>query len=371
MSNLPRSTEELSPQIPQRITRLLVWSASRRRKLSPSTTLFLEFVQNEAATTQPDPETFAALCDTLLVEEYLRWRQQMIAIWALGQADLTEEQRKEATKLLAFQLDSRRKGRGQQLTEGIVIGVVSTGAWIIACVTLLATMIETMSYFDRRFDHGTRELVFIPQIFGGLSILCTPVVPFVIFALRGKRAMQIRLETARSLGPLGKAEGVPALLRASQNVGFFVKVGQGALERTLPSLNFEEHYGTLSSDAVPNLCRLLKQSDRPDIVGVVDWQLLLLDALEKVGDARAIDSVMLQTIAHRETLLHRPIVCERAAQVLEVLKERAARETEQETLPRGSVAPVLPETLLRSYEGAIETPPEQLLRASNEEKDRE
>ncbi|MBC7526675.1 MAG: hypothetical protein H7308_03910 [Chthonomonadaceae bacterium] len=54
-------------------------------------------------------------------------------------------------------------------------------------------------------------------------------------------------------------------------------------------------------------------------------------------------------------------------QVREVIVERVARDTEAETRLRGSQAPIVPVTLLRSYVGTIETPPEQLLRATTGE----
>ena len=98
-----------------------------------------------------------------------------------------------------------------------------------------------------------------------------------------------------------------------------------------------------------------------------EWQWRLLDALEAVGDARAIAPIsdLIWEIAGMTT--ESLVVPEKAESVLEVLKERAARETDQKTLLRGVEAPVLPETLLRSYEGTLQTPPEQLLRAAENE----
>ena len=195
----------------------------------------------------------------------------------------------------------------------------------------------------------------------------TPAISFIAIWNLEKGTRKIRLEAARSLGNLGRAEGVPALLRASQNSDFLQKVGREAIVRTLPSLTFKKHYGALESDVVPNLCRLLKGSSSIEECAVEEWQWRLLDALEAVGDARAIAPIsdLIWEIAGMTT--ESLVVPEKAESVLEVLKERAARETDQKTLLRGVEAPVLPETLLRSYEGTLQTPPEQLLRAAENE----
>ena len=371
MSNLPRSTEELSPQIRKRITRHFRQRISFGNGVLSRTRVVLDFALNRAGTLRPDSRTFMALRDTLQDKRHRVWWEQVVAAWVLGWADLTQEQQKEATELLTFRLDSNGRTHALRMVENVLMGSVYTVLWCAFFSIALAVLLSLGLMFGSEPPLVFLLLLIPFNLIVLVALLATPGIPFITIACRIRATRQVRQEVAWALGSLKKAEGVSALLRASLNHRFFQDSTRRALTQTLPLLSYEEHYGTLSSDAVPNLCRLLKHSDRPDIVGGVDWQLLLLDALERVGDARAIDSITHQTVAHRETLLHRPIVCERAAQVLEVLKERAARETEQETLLRGSVAPVLPETLLRSYEGAIETPPEQLLRASNEEKDRE
>ena len=181
----------------------------------------------------------------------------------------------------------------------------------------------------------------------------------------------IRLEAARSLGILKRTEGISALLRASQNTEFFWRVGREALIGTLPSLTFGEHYGALESDVVPNLCRLLKTTCEFRMSSDAEWKLVLLSSLERVGDARAIDLLTRLEQRNTDPLSRGLPVPEKIACVLKVIQERVARETEQSTLLRGSEAPVLPATLLRSYEGTPDTSPEQLLRPSQSEKESE
>jgi len=178
---------------------------------------------------------------------------------------------------------------------------------------------------------------------------------------------QIRRGAASSLGSLGGWEGVPALLRASQDATFCKEVGIWALRQTLPSLQFSEHYGALESDVVPNLCRLLHRPCEVHEKAQLDQVRIMLGAIGEVGDRRAIET--LEELAQRvgaQRATPQDIV-QKTEAVLQILRERVAREIEQATLLRGSEAPVVPETLLRSYEEKVDEPQEQLLRPTQKD----
>ena len=367
--------EEPDSMIPARIIQHLRELAPRRKKTILKTPCLLDFVENKAGTTRPDAVTFAALCDILRGREPYHWREQVVAAWAIGRAELNEEQQKEAAVATAHLLDYGGKTQGQWNGNAITLGIAYAMGWILLNVTLLILYSLIYLFFLRGLSGDIGLLLTAPFFVFPFSLLLTPAVPFVTIAVQSNRSNQTREEAACSLG---RAEGVPALLRASQNWEFFWTLGRKALARTLPSLKKETHYGTLDSDVVPNLCRLLEKSS--DIGGnaASGWQITLLDALEKVGNARSLDTLsrLIKQVAPSQkfvTILTPdsfdcyPIVLERMVQVREVIVERVARETEAETLLRGSQAPIVPETLLRSYEGTIETPPEQLLRATIKE----
>lgn len=369
--------EEPDSMIPERIIRHLRELAPRRKKAILKTSCLLDFVENKAETTRPNSATFTVLCDILRGREPYHWREQVVAAWAIGRAELNEEQQKEAAVATAHLLDYGGKTRAQWHSSNIALGIAYAIGWNAFCGVFFILYILLYSFL-RGVPDDRDQLLLAPFFVYLFSLVLTPVVPFTTIAVWSTRSHQTREEAARSLGSLGRAEGVPALLRASQNWEFFWTLGRKALARTLPSLKKETHYGTLDSDVVPNLCRLLEKSS--DIGGnaASGWQITLLDALEKVGNARSLDTLsrLIKQVAPSQkfvTILTSdsfdcyPIVLERMVQVREVIVERVARETEAETLLRGSQAPIVPETLLRSYEGTIETPPEQLLRATIKE----
>ena len=370
--------EKLHPAIPERITRYLRKLMPRRKKARLRASCLFDFVENKAGTTHPDTTTFAVLCDILRGQEPQHWREQVVAAWALGRAELDEEQQKEAAVATAHLLDYGGKTRAQCYRDNTTLGLAHAIVWGACHLAFLIFYSLISHFFFRGLPYEIGLLLTVPSLMLQFSLLLTPAVLFVTIAVHGKTSNQVREEAAYSLGLLGRVEGVSALLRASQNLVFFSKVGREALARTLPSLKREAHYGTLDSDVVPNLCRLLDKSYHFQMIAKSDWQITLLNALEKVGNARSLDT--LSRLIKRNAPMQKrtsfsttdpfdcsPLVFDRAEQVQEVILERVARETESETLLRGSQAPVLPETLLRSYEGTIETPPEQLLRATIKE----
>ncbi len=365
MSDLPHELQEFTPLVPERITEHCRRLTSRRRKSSPDERRLVAFVMKEGATTSPDTQDFNALIRIMRDTRQGLWREQVISAWALGQAELTEEQQKVAAEALAHRLDYSGKTRGQWQRDNVRIGVRNALSWVSDVIVLFLIFSAIIPLIGRFLPEIVLLLLRTMMRICSLLFLATPLVPFVTIAHQINITKKVRLEVGRSLGSLERAEGVPALLRASQDLEFFLHIGQESLERTLPSLTYERHYGTLGSEVVPHLCRLLNRSYNVEKGSTTRWKLVLLNALEQMGDARALG---LLTRLTRQTSPHLSMTeahefHKKVAQVLDTVQKRADRETEQATLLRGSEAPVLPETLLRSYEGVIETPPEQLLRA--------
>ncbi len=367
MSDLSWLSQELSAAIPATIPRHIAKLSSRRRLASPKTARLIEFVQNKAATTRPHQKTFVALHEIIQDKNQYLWREQIVAVWALGKADLEEDQRKSASQALAYLLDHNGKTHGQWFADSLaqaIWQIMRLGILGVTCCFICFIIALMIAAFDLNPD----KTMLIPFAYVGvISIALTIVVPCISVISQTHTTRKIHLEAARALGNLGQAEGVSALLRASQNAVFLQKVGQEALMRTLSSLTFEEHYGALGSDVVPNLCALLNGRSHSGASSVVDWKFALIGALGQVGDARAIHQIMQVLQENSPDAGGSPLLFQKAERVLDVLRKRAARETEQKTLLRGAEAPVGSKTLLRSYEETCETPPEQLLRAAENE----
>jgi hypothetical protein len=132
------------------------------------------------------------------------------------------------------------------------------------------------------------------------------------------------------------------------------QVRQAALEALplMASALTPEDYGQVPSDFVPNLCRALYHPDDAIVI-------LVLDALAKVGDGRAVKPVARMVERGRT-----PELCAAAARILPILEERERLEAAPHILLRASEPPaVKPEELLRPAAVGSETEPATLLRA--------
>ncbi len=288
----------------------------------------------------------------------------MIAAWMLGRANLSEEEKAEAAAALILCLDgdsTSKDKRAKEAAFGILCGIKWGAASLGSVVLILFFVVSSSSHFGILYF----ALIYALGI-AGLTLALTPLIPVLAIGERRFKTNKIRLEAARSLGLLRKREAVPALLRASQNTNFLRLEGREALQCTLPSLTFDEHYGTLGDDVVPNLCRLLKGSPQIEGDQIYDWQMTLLGALEQVGDARSVKPLERFTHEDQSEGATVELVYQKAVQILEAVRVRAARETEHKTLLRGSKVPAQADTLLRPHEEGSDTPPNQLLRPTSQ-----
>lgn len=322
-----------------------------RAKHAPRHAEFLRQVRFRFGASRPGEDAWLRLHDLLVHGTTKQWRERVLACWASGRATLTQSEKQVAARNLSVLVRGGVGGVNAPFEGAFVTGVLSTLVWFFGSVFLCMVAFFAGAIIGERAWHPpyssfTARLVELLYLSSGGFLLNAFFAPFygVYSIVRNERHnREIREEAARALGRLGATEGVSALLSASQNRDFFVNVGREALIRTLPSLT-HAHYGTLDTDAVPNLCRLFL-ADAPALTTEgIALEGLLLDALEKVGNAGAIKPL--------ERFVDSPVTralrnTERAEAVLEVIRERILRETEKATLLRGSEAPVLPQTLLR------------------------
>ena len=191
-----------------------------------------------------------------------------------------------------------------------------------------------------------------------LFSVCLFVPVFVIsFLTELAAARELRFITAHALGRLDYVQAVDALSGAGMgDDSDLCQVALISLRALLPHLT-PDHYGMLGPNAVPNLCRLLKEY-APVWMVAPGLQTDLLEALEKVGDSRAIPVV-------RRSCRQWPAgpLRQAADRTLETLEERRRRELERDTLLRGAKEPVPdPSILLRAADAQSDLRPEQLLR---------
>ena len=376
MPDLSRPIETSAPLIPEAIARLLKKLKRKRGEGSVAAKSLIEMAESEEKPISVDGTRLALLKNAISDRRDSRYREQIVAIWIAGRADLSAPQREEVAKEIALSLDYGGWTRAQWYRQSFALGVGYGLFWALAWIISGVFCFGLGDFYGTRTEviNGGDYVVYGNTpfwIWGGLVWAClgatllTPLVPFGVVARLARNLGQVREECARTLGCLGGTEGIPVLLRVSQNSDVLGEVGRHSLLKTLPLLTFERHYGALESDVVPNLCRLLMPICVYNSATFDRFQKTVLEAIEQIGDRRAVKAVSRLHDLYAKERSPNLTMMQETGRVLDVLQERERRETEQSTLLRGSEAPVQPETLLRSYEGAIDTPPEQLLRVAN------
>jgi len=183
----------------------------------------------------------------------------------------------------------------------------------------------------------TSVLLVLPVAFLLITLSLPVVVPFSLMADK-LRARAERAEAAESLGLLRAREGVPALLRAAFDLTPGVRAAaEAALLRALPALG-PDQYGAVAPDVTPNLVGLLGRAE--------PLALAALEALEKVGDGRALAAAEAACRGGRS-----PTVRAAAAALVPLLRERARRERAPWSLLRAA-HPESPASLVRPARSA-------------------
>jgi hypothetical protein len=223
-------------------------------------------------------------------------------------------------------------------------GLVQTALWITFCVCLTALLwgpvaaavpASAWSEAEPYLDDAAWLCYFVVTVSALFFLRFVPSEALLrAFEARDGRMEELRAVAAASLADLGAVDGTGALAAAASGPSDVVRrAARENLHRVVPLLS-EEDCGTLETDTVPNLCRLLRQNDEP-------MALTALTALSAIGDGRAVRPVARLAASGGSSR-----VCEEAARVLTILKERQQRLLGPAILLRPSFAPGLNDDLL-------------------------
>ena len=213
------------------------------------------------------------------------WRRAAVAAWCLGRVRLSDEERKFVADRLCAVVDSRIPFDHLGVAFNRVFKVCGVITGLIALSLLAVTMPEWISRWDMILAAAAATVVGGGLLFLLLSgVVIGPIlIPCSVTADKA-RVNRVRAQAAETLGELGRPESVDALAVAARESGPRVRgAAQESLIRILPRVT-EHHRGLLSAQTVPNLCRLLDDSDDARSIAI-------LHALERVGDGRAVKPV--------------------------------------------------------------------------------
>jgi hypothetical protein len=284
-----------------------------------------------------------------------RWRERGAAAWILGQVQLQPEEKASAVEGLCQLLDNQTyTGRRRSIKRPL-----KRAAQLLYVPTLLGMLITFLFLVITLVNDSpaSRSLLdwMLPCVLGTAvyTIVTAPLTISIATAGDRKRNARVRAAAATSLGRMQMPQSVGALARAVLNGSMPVhKAASSALQHVLPTLT-PDHYGQLGADAVPSLCRVLPFAEET-------LALAILDALAKVGDGSAVDSVERLTKRGRTAKVR-----EEATRLLPILQQRQAEENapkillraSEQTRPGGDV-------LLRPASGVSDARSEELLRPS-------
>lgn len=285
------------------------------------------------------------------------WREAVVSLWALGRLTPDNPGYAEAEQHLCrligsdssmAQIDGKRLGRRWRFILSYLIGGMSV--WSLWAGLSAA-------------PHGG-WLVLVAGIVTGALFYSLPltVLAFLIGApLDRMHLARIRAMAILTLGRRRDTCHLGLILRQYvEERGRVHRAAEVVLLEVLPLLGMPDA-AMLPRDFVPNLCIALYRKERQ----VLDYtareeklEVLLLEALSKVGDGRALPTVERIAQAGRTPLLR-----ELAQSLVPILQERRRLEIDSDQLLRGATQPeTAPETLLRPAQNEDVTPPDQLLR---------
>lgn len=289
------------------------------------------------------------LRDVLAERSEGRWRERMLAAWALGRAPMTDKQKEEAAQLLCRVASNRQMGAGERTLKRLGRAMWRTG---------LFSLFPIFSYWFSILiqNHEWHTMVVNPQQVGMWSALfaVVSIVLFWIFLLfpvgslsvDWDRNTLVRKYAIRSLGPLGRPSSFRTLVHLCEAFDTYLQLEEVLSQ--LPPECYSEY-----SDMTTSLCRLLNR-----MYSYTDEKhfLVVLRALEKVGSGQAVRPV------ERRTKFVPTKVCEEAMRILPILQERQRRENDPRLLLRSADSPIAVDTLLRPAGGGT-SEPQTLLRA--------
>jgi len=274
-------------------------------------------------------------------------KERQVAVWILGQAQLTPEQRSLCAvalmKSISMDLASTYTTRYCLRVSGI-LGLLAV------TLILLGAFVFWIKGLPGDTDLFPIVLATICLLGAIAFFLASPIV------LAGEVYRRPRFQSlVTALGNLRLPESLGILATAAVKSPSR-ETALAALRQVLPILPAGQ-YRLPFSEAVPSLCRLLGHKDEEVVLD-------MLGALEQIGDGQALRPV--ERLA--ETGRTAGIRAE-ARRILPVLQERAQQESAPKVLLRASQAAAPPpDTLLRPT-AAGTMGPEQLLRAGQREEE--
>jgi HEAT repeat protein len=276
------------------------------RRLSPHSAVRIA-AESLLSGSEMRPDQIEALFSALTRASRVHWRERLVAAWCLGRVPLKELEREAAAGTLLSLLETSTHN------GPTIVGRI----WAI-----YGLLFPLVLMFDINSNPGP---VFV-TIWTVAAIAASMFAAPVLHAM-GRDTFTVRSAAAMSLGHLRVAEAIGPLARAVNDRDPHVRdAASAALHEALPMLS-AEHFGRLSTDAIGAIAALLKHADNLLVFKA-------LDALEKVGTASAISAVdALRNRARMSSLQ------QRAADVLEVLRERKRLEDQGKTLLRPMTGP--------------------------------
>lgn len=319
-------------------------------------------------------ESFAHLINLLRKPDDNRWRERAVACWAFSLANIEADEDKATVASTLCAIIDRSAAQRIRGSEGGARGNFWTRAKNAILRTAavgfgMSTMVAAAVLAWRFAEDGAFPL-WLTTFWFGLGVffsfmLAMPVMPISV-GIDIARTNRARTAAAWALGRVPRFDSAGSLAAASvDSTNARLRTASTAsLRLVLPLLTYE-HYGRLAPEAVPNLCRALHFdggnffNQSPETVAL---GMQLLEALEKVGDGRAVWYVEMVSKRSRN-----PYIADTARRLLPLLEERRRREQNAGMLLRGSSRPGAgADQLLRAAVGVDSNiPPDQLLRPTS------
>lgn len=291
------------------------------------------------------------------------WKQRLAAAQRIGQQPLSERETREAARALIDVLEDVVPGDTRNEREAWCYRWLVFSPFLIAIFSAPLLGLLALCFQSDAASQTQTSAVTPPQelpeglsiaiaTLWGMGVLLPPIVRAALLGEEDRRINRLRAAAIEALGRIRAPEvcGVLAGCLFTANLSL-ARAARQALKQALPMLT-PDHYGALESSVVPNLCRALLHSD--DALA-----LLVLEALGKMGDGRAVRSVE-ETVRRGRT----EAICRAAEAILPVLRERQQQENDRRMLLRGSSQAV--DTLHLLHALSTPEPPEQLLRPTQE-----
>ncbi len=285
---------------------------------------------------RPPDDAIPSLLYSIQAPSGFRWRERIVAAWALSRMEVDETTRCHAASCLIRMLrrENEKDAAGRIGRMALRTGILS-GA--LSILTSPATGIGAIPFF----------IV--------LSVVFSPFTFSLSSWIDSRRHDRVRAAAAEALGHVCIAESIGDLALAARDKN--MRVRQRAANSFLPvaATITKRDYRRLDNWMVNAVFRLL--SGRDD-----DLQRAALRALGEFGDGSALEPV--QRVAKKGKTRELRALAESC---LPILRERWQKENDTRILLRAADSPGAREEALLRPAGGSETPAERLLRAVEEE----